>query len=956
MKRIITIALLLLPFLTACNRSSEIGIASKVKLSKDKIELLVGESEKVTATVIPESLGMGVTWNIVDTTYASCKDGVITGKKEGVTYAVATSADGNAKASCMVSVNPSSYSVTITDENGNVLDGIYGYPGMSVKLAATAEDGKTHTYTWSIDDESVATVDGGGIVSLGATESAEDEYVFFAESYIKVRTEDGCGTKIPIRSSILSGIKLDDTFMSVMPVVIEKSSRHNVTAMYDAATGATDIPADAIELSLTDDVNFTLGKDLGQYTLTSGPKMGTTTKLNVKTACTVDPVELARFKVDLVLVIQASLKGATTSSLGFTWTEGVSAGDDVSKAYTIALYKDSECEEKVISLKIPASADCFEGKQPCFVFGGLESGKTYYFRANETEDTQRLSNVVEATTGEFTNVAYDEVENPAEGDIILAENFNEWGYGTDETMGAAGFYDNDANLTIFSGDVDMDKVSLAVPSSTGRRFFHQTNIWETGKRISQWGFAGNSSSYLRAGYLRMTTTSSGNRTHLVTPKLAAIPVGCTATIEVTARILRTESNNQFGVLVQTGTMSKNTGSGNPLPCYKLGSLASDRKYPFEMETAGEWETKTVTIDNITCSNSLAFGSIENISGKNRFYISEITVKLKELKSQSGLEANLSDKSSSTLAFKWTEGGSAADDIANAYTATLYKDQACTQVDQTFDIPANNGCWNSKQPCFIFGGLKASTEYWFRVKDTTNDKESNVVKATTEAFNIVELPANITGTGIVLAEDFGELRWDYEKCFGAVGYIPGDKSDFSNTANPTFRSTSSSGEATFKGQGTALGKSRLNGWVTDSNVYVHPGSLKLGTSTARGWILTPEFPVPAGKKAVVNVTVTAARHDGSQDQDWAIAVLSSELAKADPSNHTADFSWPDVGDATLYQTINITNSSVWNTRTVSGLEIHSGDRIVFGGIQGGSGSKGRVWISDLTVEVTELVDE
>ncbi|MCQ2154349.1 MAG: hypothetical protein MJY55_00845 [Bacteroidales bacterium] len=929
------------------------GVADRVLLSAESIDMTIGESAVVTAKVLPESLGMGVTWEVMDTTIVSCDNGLITGKTLGVTYLVATSADGLAKSSCMVSVNNDSYPVTIIDEDGNALDGVYGYPGMSMTLTAVSGDEKAHTYTWSVEDETVATVDSEGLLSLGATESEEDEYVFFGESYIRVRSEDGCGTKIPVRSSILRGIKLDDTFVSVMPAIVEKSSKYNITAMYDGASLPEVIPGDEIELSLTDDVNFTLGKNLGQYTLETGSKMGVSTKLNVKTACTAEPVELARFKVDQILVIQASLKGATTSSLGFTWTEGVSAADDVSKAYTIALYKDSDCEEKVISLDIPADAECWEGKQPCFVFGGLESGKTYYFRANETGDLERMSNVVEAATGEFTNVAYDELTTPVVGDIILAENFNEWGYGTDETMGAAGFHDNDANLKIFSGDVDMNTVSLQKPSSTGRRFFHQTNLWDTGARIAQWGFAGNSSSYLRAGYLRMTTTSSGNRTHLVTPKLAAIPSGCLATIEVTARILRTEKDNQFGVLVQTGTMSKNSASSNPLPCYKLASLASDRKYPFDMTTANEWEIKTVTIDNITNSNSLAFGSIENVNGKNRFYIAEITVKLVDIKSASGFSASCSGKSSSTLAFKWTKGGSADADIANAYTAALYEDSACTQLNQSFDIPAGSSCWNNKQPCFVFGGLKPSTTYYLKVTDTTNNIESNVAGGTTEAFTVVAMPAEVTATGVVLAEDFGELRWDYERCFDAASFFPGSTDDFSNIANPTFRKVGDGSEKPFKSMGTALGKSRLNDWVQDSNVYLHPGCLKLGTSSARGWILTPEFTVPEGKKAVVKVTVTAARHDNNQDKDWTIVVLTPELAKASPSEHSADFGWPDVADPANCQTINITDYAVWNTLSVSGLEIHHGDRIAFGGVQGGSGSKGRVWISDITIEVTEL---
>lgn len=656
-------------------------------------------------------------------------------------------------------------------------------------------------------------------------------------------------------------------------------------------------------------------------------------------------------------VLSASLKGVTTSSAAFTWTHSGDKSFDISKPYTIALFSDLGCSSKVISLDIPADAECWDGKQPCFVFGGLESGRTYYFRATDT-DGGITSNVVAATTGEFTNVAYDQVVNPAVGDVILAENFNEWGYGTDETMNAAGFYNNDAALTIYSGDMDMENVSLQKPSSTARRLFNQTNVKNTGSRIESWGFAGNSSVYLRAGYLRVTTTASSNRTHIVSPKLAAIPDGKLADVDVTVRMLRTESDNDFGVLVQTGTMNENytTGSGAPICCKLQSGFTDSDAYPFNMTTAGSWETHTVTVQNLTNANSLAFGSISNISGKNRFYIGEISVKLVALYDPSPLTANCSDKTSSTLAFKWTEGGSVDEDIANAYTATLYRDQACTQVDQTFDFPAGMGAWDSKSPCYIFGGLTPSTTYWFKVKDTTNGIESNPVKATTDDFTVVTLPSEISGTGVVLAEDFGELRWDFDNCFGASGFFPTSNTDFSNTAVSSYRKNGDGSEKTFKGQGTALGKSRLNDWVTDSNVYIHPGSLKLGTSSGRGWILTPEFNVPEGKKAIVNVTVTIARHNGSQDNDWAIVVLTPELAEAKPSSHSADFSWPDVSDPANYQTVNITNSSVWNTRDVSGLEIHHGDRIAFGGKKGGSGSKGRVWISDLTVEVTDIVDE
>ena len=87
MKRFILTAILLLPALLACNKSSDnVGEgATSVVLSLEKVDLQVGETATITATVLPASLGMGVTWSVLDDTYAEVNDGVVTAKAEGVT-------------------------------------------------------------------------------------------------------------------------------------------------------------------------------------------------------------------------------------------------------------------------------------------------------------------------------------------------------------------------------------------------------------------------------------------------------------------------------------------------------------------------------------------------------------------------------------------------------------------------------------------------------------------------------------------------------------------------------------------------------------------------------------------------------------------------------------------------------------------------------------------------------
>lgn len=332
-----------------------------------------------------------------------------------------------------------------------------------------------------------------------------------------------------------------------------------------------------------------------------------------------------------------------------------------------------------------------------------------------------------------------------------------------------------------------------------------------------------------------------------------------------------------------------------------------------------------------------------------------------------IKAELTNTSSSTLIFTWSEPDIEVNDWDNAYTATLYRDSECTIVEQSFDFPASLGAWKGKTPKYIFGGLQPGTEYYLKVYDTTHNYESNKVKATTDAFTHVLMPETITGPGIVLAEDFGEIRCEFDHITTAVGFRPADKSDFASTEVKTSENNSGNyiydgyhysggGEIEYKSFGTAIENSRLNGWLSDTKAYVHPGYIKLGTSSSRGWMVTPEFTVPEGKKAVVKVTVTAARINNSQDADWGLIVLNPELACAGKQGaHTAYFDWPNTADNTLYQTITI-DSTNWMTQSVEGLVIRPNDRIAFGGKHQGAETAGRVLISDMTVEVLELLDE
>ena len=674
---------------------------------------------------------------------------------------------------------------------------------------------------------------------------------------------------------------------------------------------------------------------------------------------------------------QAEFKTASSSSLVFGWTTGGTAAEDAEVPYKVALYKDAACTELVQSFEIPAGHSAWESKSLKFAFGGLEPSTTYYFVVTN-QDKGDSSDVVEGRTEAFTVVDPSTVTNATAGTVLLAEDFSIIGWGNDQIAGAIGFIPGNKEVGKISGHHTDDDGNYQAAGTVSTRLFGD-RVVTPDNRLYDWGFYGNSAVYILNGALRCATSSSGARTHVVTPPLSGIPAGKTATVDVTV----TSSNysgKDVGVFVNDYTSlsrslkpdekdnSDFSGKGG-----KFTGASLSNGYALDTKEK-EWTTKTIRISGVDCNSCLLIGSYENVDKKNRFFLDDVVVTLVELETPQepeepvieGLVAECVTSSSSTLIFKWQSEFETSELVSHAFTATLYKDAACTVVDQSFDFPTACGVWNGKTPKYVFGGLQPSTDYWFKVFDTTANIESEPIKGTTDAFSHVLMPSSITAPGVVLAEDFGDIRWEFDHITGAVGFRPADRSDWSNTEVKTSETSSSNGifdgyhyssggEIEFKSCGDAITNSRLNGWSSDTQVYIHPGYLKLGTSSKRGWVLTPSFTVPEGKKAVVKVTVTFARYNTSQAADWGVIVLSEELAGYGKDGaHTSYFDWPNTEDTKFYQEITFENTD-WETKSVSGLEVGAGDRIAFGGEYKGGEKTGRGYISDMVVEVLEIVD-
>ena len=144
-------------------------VASDVTLNVADMTLLIGQSEKLTATVLPENTtDATITWASDNEAVATvAADGTVTAVSVGVANITATC--GNVSATCKVTVNPVVASgVTLNVEDLTLL------VGQSDKLTATVEPSNTTnaTITWASDNEAVATVATDGTVtavSVGVT-------------------------------------------------------------------------------------------------------------------------------------------------------------------------------------------------------------------------------------------------------------------------------------------------------------------------------------------------------------------------------------------------------------------------------------------------------------------------------------------------------------------------------------------------------------------------------------------------------------------------------------------------------------------------------------------------------------------------------------------------------------------------------------------------------------------
>ena len=237
---------------------------SGITIDKDELKLTVGNSFRLTATVLPENATeKGVVWESKDESIASVdQEGLVSAVKEGSTQIIASTANGNFSAVCNVIIEKELVAVTSITLDQDVIELMVGSK-YQFKATVLPDNATNKTLVWSSDDEKIATVSSSGVVtaleegsatihvqSLDKKVSAScDVFVEKAKKFEFTKTSGmiGVGDKLDLVSFLLfEGEVIDPSKYSVKSdkpeiafvdanskIVGKAAGKATITAMYE---------------------------------------------------------------------------------------------------------------------------------------------------------------------------------------------------------------------------------------------------------------------------------------------------------------------------------------------------------------------------------------------------------------------------------------------------------------------------------------------------------------------------------------------------------------------------------------------------------------------------------------------------------------------------------------------------------------------------------------------------
>ncbi len=269
----------------ACGGEEDTGIpVASVGFNKNVLELEVGETYKLNATVLPSNAtDKTLIWSSSDSDVASVSDGLITARKEG--EAEITAKSGNKQAVCTVTVKPET-DVTVPVTSVTLNQSVYtlaigaSYTLIPTVLPANATDRQVK---WSSSNEKTVTVSDRGVIQA------------IAEGTSTIKAEAG-------GKSATCAVTVEKTIVAVTEVTLDRTSltlKVNETFTLSATVAPENATDKAVKWTTSDSgvvrvsngIVTAVGEGTAKITAAAGGKSASCTVTVEKEETEIIPVE-----------------------------------------------------------------------------------------------------------------------------------------------------------------------------------------------------------------------------------------------------------------------------------------------------------------------------------------------------------------------------------------------------------------------------------------------------------------------------------------------------------------------------------------------------------------------------------------------------------------------------------------------------------------------------------------
>ena len=200
-------SIILLLILSSCQTEPEPVSVTNIVLDTESLELIVGDSYPLKATVSPSNAdNKTVLWSSSNSGVAKVTDGLVEAVSPGEARITATSDDGGKTATCSISVKARTYPVTGITLDKETMEALVG-DAFTLTATVSPSNATNPAIRWTSSNETVATVNSRGEVSCKAA----------GVCTITATTEDGgfvAQCKVTVTVAV-SGITLSKTQLTL---------------------------------------------------------------------------------------------------------------------------------------------------------------------------------------------------------------------------------------------------------------------------------------------------------------------------------------------------------------------------------------------------------------------------------------------------------------------------------------------------------------------------------------------------------------------------------------------------------------------------------------------------------------------------------------------------------------------------------------------------------------------